>query len=125
MASLDLPWVYISGPYSNGDTEQNVRSAIDAAEQVIENLGIPIIPHVTYWWNEIYPHGYEFWLAYDMQLLEGCDVLWRLPGESKGADREVENAKKLGLSIVYSFDELMDYINLFRDVQEELDATDE
>ena len=54
---------------------------------------------------------YERWLEYDMEWLTACDALVRLPGESKGADREVARAKELGIE-VYTLDEFLQLLEI-------------
>ena len=54
-----------------------------------------------------YKFDYDFWLAYDMEWLKVCDCVLRLDGESPGADKEDELAKKLGIPVYYSIGELM------------------
>lgn len=92
--------IYIAGPYSGGDVAQNVSTAIYEGDYVARLGHIPFIPHLTHFWHMFLSHEYEFWMAQDMEWLKLCDAILRIPGESKGADREVEVARKLGL-IVY------------------------
>lgn len=40
------------------------------------------------------------------RLLTKCDAVLRIEGASKGADQDVEIAKKLGLEIYYSIDDI-------------------
>jgi hypothetical protein len=47
----------------------------------------------------IHPHAYETWLTLDLIWLATCDAVWRLPGVSAGADREVAEAQRLGLPV--------------------------
>jgi hypothetical protein len=42
----------------------------------------------------------------DNEWVLRCDALLRLPGESQGADAEVELAKKHGIPVFYSIEEL-------------------
>ena len=84
-----MKYIYVAGPYTNGDPVLNVRKAIEAAEQLRELGYVPFIPHLTHLWHLISPHEYEYWIEYDKEWLEKCDALLRLPGISKGADDEV------------------------------------
>ena len=52
------------------------------------------------------PHEIDYWYKYDLEWLEQCDAVFRLPGESSGADNEVARAQELGLPIFYSFADL-------------------
>lgn len=85
--------VYVAGPISLGDLYANLRSAIDAADQLLESGHAPFVPHLACVWNMIHPHGYEQWMALDREWLLQCNALLRLPGESAGADREVQTAR--------------------------------
>ena len=99
--------IYIAGPYTNGDTEQNVHNAMDAANEVINAGLVPFVPHLTHYLHERHPHPYETWIAIDLAFLMDCDVLLRLPGESPGADREVEYANAWGIPVFYSMESLL------------------
>ena len=96
--------VYIAAPYTNGDTVQNVRTAIDFAESLANCGLIPFVPHLTHFWHFVHPHDIEFWYAYDIEWLKACDLLVRLPGESSGADEEVRIAETMGIPVIFSFD---------------------
>jgi hypothetical protein len=60
----------------------------------------------------MFPRPYEFWLELDNQFLPCCAAVLRLPGESSGADKEVELARKLGIPAFTSIDAVAQY---FRD----------
>lgn len=97
-------YVYIAGPLSSsGDYTDNIRAAVEAAEYVMEHGGIPYIPHLCSIWEMMLPHGdkRDFFLPYDFAWLEKCNAVYRLPGESIGADAEVKYAQKLGLPVFY------------------------
>lgn len=98
--------VYIAGPYTKGDVAVNVREAIIAGNNVRALGHTPFIPHLTHFWHMVIPHEIEYWYAYDLEWLEECDCVFRLPGESTGADREVERARELGKPVYTSYLEL-------------------
>lgn len=97
--------VYVSGLYS-ADPEGGTAEALRVGTIIYANGHFPFIPHLSHFWHLRHPMTYERWLAYDMEWLEACDCLVRLPGESKGADREVAHAQKLGIE-VYTLDEFL------------------
>jgi len=99
--------VYISGPFTNGDVVENVRSAVMVAEKIVQLGHTPYIPHLSMLWHMIAPHPIEFWYEYDTNFLRKCDCVLRIEGESSGADAEVELAYDLGIPIFYSIHELM------------------
>jgi len=102
-------FVYVAGPYSKGDVSQNVRKAIDAAETLSEEGYIPLLPHLNHLWHMFYCHSYEYWLAYDRHFINFCDCILRIPGESAGADDEVQYAQLLGLPVFFDVDALNKY----------------
>jgi hypothetical protein len=99
--------VYVAGPYSGGDTAVNVRTAIIAANQLRDRRFAPFVPHLTHFWHLVCPRDYEDWLDLDNQFLPCCDCVLRLPGESSGADKEVELARSLGLPVYKSICDLL------------------
>ena len=42
------------------------------------------------------------------RVISRCDAILRMPGESRGADLDIEEGKKRGLSIYYSLEEIPD-----------------
>ena len=104
-------WVYISGPISIGNMILNARRAMDTFAKLMDLGYTPICPHWSVFQELVYPETvtYEYWLAYDRQLLERVDVVLRLPGESKGADQEVEWAKELGIPVFEDLDTLKEW----------------
>ena len=99
--------VYVAGPYTKGDVVQNVRNAILTADRLAQAGYAPHIPHLNHFWHFLFPHVWEFWLEQDLCWLEDCDCLLRLPGESAGADIEVQRARELGISIYRSLETLL------------------
>jgi len=96
--------IYIAGPYTKGDVVVNVRAAILAGNKLAQVGYMPFIPHLNHFWHLLCPRFVEFWYQYDLAWLELCDCLLRLPGESVGADLEVERAKELGILIYWSLE---------------------
>lgn len=90
------PVIYVSGPLSLGDPVINTRRAVKEAEVIREMGGVPIVPHMTIAWHLASPHEYDYWISYDLDLLNVCDAIYRIPGESKGADLEVARMRELG-----------------------------
>ncbi len=95
-------WVYVSGPYTKDDPVVNTRAALDAGTLILNAGHVPIIPHLSLLWHLIYPRPWGDWIEYDLELIKRCDVLVRLPGESRGADLEVAFAERLQIPIIFS-----------------------
>lgn len=98
--------VYVAGPYTKGDTINNIQAALTVAEHLSFMGYVPFVPHLTGFWHFIYPHEYEFWMAYDAQWLFACDAVIRIPGDSAGADKEVEMAEIANIPVFYTVEEL-------------------
>jgi hypothetical protein len=99
--------VYIAGPYTKGDVALNVRNAIEAGDRLYTLGYIPYIPHLTHYWHTIFPRPYEDWMQLDFNWVVVCDVLLRLPGESKGADEEVKLALENKIPVYYAIEQLV------------------
>lgn len=94
--------VYIAGPYTSPDPVANTRFAIEAGMALYKNeRAVPIIPHLSMFAHFLDPQPVEFWYQFDLHLLARCDVLWRLPGESTGADREVDAAMRWNIPVLF------------------------
>ena len=112
--------ILIAGPYRSGTNDDPAR--IKENMDSLEAMALPIfrkghLPMIGEWvalplmnlagskeigdevWGEIqYPVAHK--------LLEKCDAVLRIPGASKGADMDVEVARKRGLPIYYSLEEI-------------------
>ena len=99
--------VYIASPYTVGNTGRNVKAQIDAFIHLLDNGYLPFAPLLAHFVHIAHPKPYDYWTAYDNEWLKNCDVLLRLPGESPGADREVELARSLNIPVVKSLPELI------------------
>lgn len=101
--------VYVSGPISLGDREENVRQALEAHKRLME-LGYAVMnPILSAWipWEQEFQH--QDWVDSDLPWVEVADALLRLPGESAGADEEVVHALVFGVLVFTSVEELHGY----------------
>jgi len=92
---------YVAGPYSS-DPEENTAMAIDYAEAISQLGYIPYIPHLTHHWEKRHTHPYKFWMDQGIEWLCVCDILFRMPGKSEGADDEVAFAKRHNIPVYYN-----------------------
>lgn len=92
--------IYVAAPYSTGNQAHNVKAAIRMGDFLASHGFAPFIPHLTHFWDMMYPQAYAWWLSYDFEWLKCCGALIRMPGESSGADREVEFALNNGFAVV-------------------------
>ncbi len=98
--------IYIASPYTIGDQVLNVRRQIEAADTILQKGHIPFCPCLTHFWHFISPKSWEEWFRIDSVIVPRCDALLRLPGESRGADREVALAKEHGIPVYYDINEI-------------------
>lgn len=94
--------VYIASPYTIGNKMVNVATQIDAAEALLNAGHIPFTPLMCHFHEEIYPHSYDTWTRWGIEWLKLCDAIIRLPGESRGADKEVAEAKRNLIPVYFS-----------------------
>jgi len=99
--------VYIASAYTKGDVAINVRKVIEVADELVKLGHTPFIPHLTHFWHLISPKEINFWYEYDNSFLDHwAECLLRLDNESIGADKEVARARRLGIPVYYSIDDL-------------------
>jgi hypothetical protein len=89
----------------------NTEAALAAGLEIIGHGHTPFIPHLTHYFDlfvekrvghRLTPEIYYQW---DLEILERCDALLYL-NPSPGADRELERAKELGLTVFYLLKEI-------------------
>jgi nucleoside 2-deoxyribosyltransferase len=110
--------VFVSGPYAHPDPVDNTRNAILAARDIRAAGFTPYLPHTTLLWHIVDPHPVEYWYQLDLEWLERCDALIRLPGASAGADAEVAFAAERGIPVFLSMDSLIRGSRVVLDVPE-------
>lgn len=106
------PIVYISSPYSKGDSCINTYSQLKSFNRLLDDqIVVPIAPLVTHFLHTMQPRAYEDWMRYDLELVRVADACLRLDAsyeplgyrqtESSGADREVERCMQLGIPVFH------------------------
>ena len=106
---MTRPLVYIAGPIT-GDPWGCVRKATKAARALATDYRFDAyLPQLSVLWGIVDPQPYEYWISLGFNMLSRCDGLIRLPGDSPGADREVEHAKALGLPVLSHHDDLREW----------------
>jgi CYTH domain-containing protein len=104
--------IYVSGPYTKGNVNENVQRAVTVAEKMKEFGLVPFIPHLYHLWDLISPHHYQYWMELCVDWVPKCQALFRIPGDSSGADIETELAEKAGIPIFTNYPDL--YVALER-----------
>lgn len=99
--------VYVAGAFS-GDIDTNCAAAIDCADLLVGLGFAPFVPHLYRAWDARHPRPYEEWMRLCFVEVERCDALYRMPGASPGADREVAHAMAHGVPVYHSIAALLD-----------------
>lgn len=112
--------ILIAGPYAsgtNGDPELmagNLKRLEEAAWPIFQAGHVPMIGE----WVALPvlssagasgptdPLAAEVMYPTAERLLQHCDAVVRLPGESRGADQDVAIAERRGIPVYYSLDEV-------------------
>lgn len=110
--------VYVAGPMSGDDVNANIQEAMRIASTLYRTGYNVLLPHLNqylqrYWeqqeLDDLLAWGYKEWMSADFAMLEKCDVLLRMEGESPGSDQEVAFAMGRGIPVVFSLVELKEY----------------
>lgn len=93
-------FVYVASPYTHGDQYVNVQRQIEFGNCLLDRGLVPVSPLL----NSVSYHAqkqreYDLWMDIDYNWILKCDALFRLEGESKGADLEVVFAKKMNIPV--------------------------
>lgn len=104
------PMIYVSGPLTKfpegANEEWNVYRALHVGELVWELGMLPYVPHLTLYWYRAQQTFQKFgfrpwnpgqWLMLDLEVLQRCDGLVRILGQSAGADIETRMARLFGI----------------------------
>jgi len=102
--------VYIASPYTKGNQLENVNVQMDMYYELVQLGFLPFTPLYSHYVHERNPISYDKWMEIDYKWIDVCDYILRLPGESKGADLEIEYAKNQNKIVFYSVEELTNYI---------------
>jgi hypothetical protein len=112
--------VLIAGPYLSGTGGNPEKIAANRAR--LESFALPVyerghLPLIGEWLALPIIHAaggrspgdavysaYQYPVAH--RLLDRCDAVLRIPGDSRGADMDVARARELGLPVYFEVDEL-------------------
>lgn len=97
----------MAGPLTKGNLFENVHSAAKMGDALWKAGYLPFVPHIISLGEVVIPRGYEDAMEFDFLWLSRCDILIRLPGESPGADREVDLAHELNIPVYTSLEALI------------------
>jgi hypothetical protein len=98
-AVVNKPLVYLAAPYSSdpvGNTRQAIESGMDLWQS---GLVAVVIPHLSLLSDLVRPMPSADWYRFDLDIVEHCDAVLRLGGDSTGADVEVDCAHQHGIPV--------------------------
>ena len=109
--------VYVAGPLTRCGEDAAVGARVHLNAQIALATGAdlickgynPYVPHYNLLMQDLMNSAgpdYNGWLDMDYEWLSHCHALLRLPGESPGADKEVEFAKDHRIPVVHSVEAL-------------------
>jgi len=102
--------VYIASPYTIGSHAENVRKQMDVFHVLAKTGKVaPFAPLLFHFQHLVHPLSYDEWMSIDFAWVKACDCVLRLPGESKGADAEVEFAKTFQIPVFYSIEQVKEH----------------
>lgn len=108
------PFVYIAGPLSSDTKDKelgNVNRAIHVSQQIKELGILPIVPHLSYFWNERSSNEYGFWMNYSANLIRRCIAVFVIPGKSVGVEIEIKFALEIGKPVFSSLTDLIMFVD--------------
>lgn len=105
--------IYVAGPITKGPLATNVSRACQAGMRLLLAGFSVLVPHLTVYMGqvatgdgsgvipEIVPHGttHADWYGLSVVEVRRCDAVYRLTGESTGADLEVAAAQAAGIPV--------------------------
>lgn len=106
--------VYIAGPITVGDSFAHTGRACALAGDLKSRGFYPYVPH----WSGVQqihsPWTYEEWMQFDFFWLAKCDTLFRMKGQSLGADREVVFAQQNLIPVFYEENDGLNLLETWR-----------
>lgn len=112
--------VYISAPLTEGGEADfnTIHANLMQVAGVVQELAgrgfVPVCTHAYYlllrrFGYEVQEGDRELWLGICQSLIDICDVVLRIGGESEGVMMETEYAMRTNKPVVYDIDELEKY----------------
>ena len=95
---MTRPLIYVAGPITS-DPWGCVRTALEL-EATLEDLGCDAyLPQLSILAEIVRHKPYQYYIDHGLAMVARCDGLWRIRGDSPGADREVGRAHTLDIPV--------------------------
>lgn len=101
IASICPMWSAFSGKARRVGSHENIVYMRDGDSLDLRNCVLAIASAMP---NEL---THADWLKVDFEFIRRCDAVLRLPGESVGADAEIAEAKRLGIPVFVSVEDVI------------------
>lgn len=113
------PMVYVAGPITgvdHGTEAANVARGCLVGATMLDAGITAIVPHLTWYWDAAHRQPYERWIEYALEVVARCDHVFRMIGDSRGADLECDWARSEGIPIFHEGPDatVADFIALVR-----------
>lgn len=99
--------IYLSGPITGGDREQNFAQAAAIHRHLMQRGFAVINPMLTMKLPWAWEVEHMHWIEADLPIIERVDAVFRLPGQSVGADLEEAHANKCGVPVFRTVGDLL------------------
>lgn len=109
--------IYVAGPMTRNFIG-GLIDALDVGAALIEMGHVVYLPQLFMLMDvrktqtsELLPGTlmYEQWMGYDFRVIDKCDAVFRVAGDSAGADREVLYATNQGKLVFHSIVDVLSY----------------
>ena len=107
------PRLYLSQPITLGNRTQNFAAAANYAEWLMRNGFAVLNPGLSALWPQAWNIDHRIWIENDLAWIAVADVVFRLPGESAGADEETRFAELEGIPVISTHHELLAWKQTF------------
>lgn len=102
--------IYVAGPYTNPNPEDNLFKALAVSNKLINIGAAPFCPHLFHYYDQIQKRSYDEWLELCFKWVSQCDLFYRIKGKSSGSDKEEALAFELGKPIFKSIDKVRQWL---------------
>lgn len=101
------PRLYLSGPITLGSRTENLSRSVNTARGMMAHGFAVLNPILSICDPDAFTVPHREWIENDLPWVAVADVVFRMPGESIGADEETRFAELKGIPVITSWHELM------------------
>lgn len=100
--------IYLAGPMALGNMSDNIAQAWAAAERLRDAGYTPVVPQDNFFGSiSGKRRSHDEWLDIDEPPVLASAAVLRLPGTSKGADKETSWARAAGIPVFHDIEHLL------------------